>query len=93
MTIQEFQRCIEELYYDRDQQRGIDRTFIWFVEEVGELAREIKDSRDPQRLKEEIADVFAWLSTIASLLRIDLEDAASIYATGCPKCQQTPCTC
>lgn len=93
MTIKEFQTQIERLYYERDEARGVDKTFLWFVEEVGELAREVKKRQDPQRLKEEIADVLAWLSTVASLLDIDLETAAAIYAEGCPKCHQTPCDC
>lgn len=94
MTIQKFQEQIEAIYYERDAERGIPLTFTWFVEEVGELAKEIrKCPRDVDRLREELADVFAWLSTLASLLGISLEDAAEIYADGCPKCSSTPCEC
>lgn len=94
MEISEFQKLIEEIYFDRDFARGIDRTFVWFAEEVGELAAEIrKDESKPDRLKEEFADVLAWLTTLASLLEIDLEDAAEYYASGCPKCGKTPCVC
>ena len=94
MTIQKFQKQIEDIYFTQDSTRGIPLTFTWFVEEVGELAKEIR--RQPQnieRLREEFADVFAWLSTLASLLNISLEDAAQIYADGCPKCNATPCQC
>ena len=94
MTIQKFQQQIETIYLERDAERGVPLTFTWFVEEVGELAKEIrKEPRDIGRLREEFADVFAWLSTLASLLGIALEDAASIYAGGCPKCNATPCKC
>ncbi len=94
MTIQEFQKQIEDIYYERDSERGVPLTFTWFVEEVGELAKEIrKQPQDMVRLREEFADVFAWLSTLASLLDISLEDAASIYGEGCPKCNATPCKC
>lgn len=94
MTIQKFQQQIEAIYYNRDVERGVPLTFTWFVEEVGELAKEIrKEPRDMDRLREEFADVLAWLSTLASLLEISLEDAASIYADGCPKCNATPCRC
>ena len=94
MIFQEFQKLIEEIYFERDAQRGVEGTFVWFTEEVGELAREIRrQDRNMDRLRAEFADVFAWLSTLASLLRIDLQDAAQIYANGCPKCLQTPCTC
>ena len=94
MTIQNFQKQIEAIYYTRDAARGVPLNFTWFVEEVGELAKEIrKQPQDLERLREEFADVFAWLATLASLLGIDLEDAAHIYAEGCPKCSATPCAC
>ena len=89
-----FQTIIENTYYDRDAARGVDRTFTWFVEEVGELAKEIRqDPRDKQRLTEEMSDVLAWLTTLASLLGISMVDCARRYADGCPKCGQTPCAC
>ncbi len=94
MTIEKFQKQIEDIYFTRDAARGVSLTFTWFVEEVGELAKEIrKQPQDTQRLREEFADVLAWLSTLASLLNISLEDAAQIYADGCPKCDATPCRC
>lgn len=94
MTIQKFQQQIEAIYFKKDAERGVPLTFTWFVEEVGELAKEIrKEPHDKDRLREELADVFAWLSTLASLLGISLEDAANIYAEGCPKCIGTPCRC
>ena len=94
MTIEAFQKQIEAIYYTRDEARGVPLTFTWFVEEVGELAKEIrKQPQDMERLREEFADVFAWLATLASLLNISLEDAAQIYAEGCPKCKDTPCDC
>ena len=94
MTIQNFQKQIEEIYYQRDAERGVPLTFTWFVEEVGELAKEIrKQPQDVERLREEFADVLAWLSTLASLLGISLEDAEQIYAEGCPKCNAIPCDC
>ncbi len=89
-----FQQIIESTYYDRDSARGVDGTFTWFVEEVGELAKEIRrDPRDRQRLTEELSDVLAWLTTLASLLGIPMADCARRYARGCPKCGQTPCEC
>ena len=94
MTIEKFQKQIEDIYFTRDFARGIPLTFTWFVEEVGELAKELrKEPQNSERLREEFADVLAWLSTLASLLNISLEDAAEIYADGCPKCDATPCKC
>ena len=93
MKISEFQKLIEDIYFDKDSQRGLMGTFAWFVEEVGELAHELRSGGDMGRLQEEFADVLAWLSTLASLADVDLEEAARKYGQGCPKCHRTPCTC
>lgn len=93
MTIAEFQEIIRRTYHDRDAGRGTAATFMWLVEEVGELARALQDS-DPEALREEFADVLAWLTTLASIAGIDLEDAAAErYGEGCPKCRRIPCVC
>lgn len=91
-TLAGFQRTIEDLYGSRDRSRGVDGTFLWFVEEVGELARALK-GEDAQNLREEFADVLAWLATLASLAGVDLAGAAQKYARGCPRCGATPCDC
>ena len=93
MKISEFQKLIEDIYFDKDSQRGLMGTFAWFVEEVGELSRELRSGRNVEKLRDEFADVLAWLSTLASLADIDLEEAAGKYSQGCPKCHQTPCVC
>lgn len=96
MRISEFQKRIEEIYLERDSARGMEGTFVWFVEEVGELARDLMRPRDAdgKNLREEFADVLAWLSTLASIAGVDLESAArEKYEKGCPKCHATPCRC
>ena len=92
MTITEFQRLIRDTYFDKDSRRGKDGTFRWLVEETGELARAVRKG-DRDNLKEEFADVFAWLASLASLEGIDLEAACAKYAKGCPKCHSRPCIC
>ena len=91
-TIRDFQRRIEAAYLERDRKRGLTGTFLWFVEEVGELARALK-TEDRDNLKEEFGDVLAWLSTLASLAGVDLEEAASAYREGCRACGASPCKC
>ncbi len=93
MKISEFQKLIEDIYFEKDSQRGLMGTFAWFVEEVGELSRELRSHRDDVKLREEFADVLAWLSTLASVAGIDLEEAAEKYSQGCPKCRRIPCVC
>jgi len=86
------QRTIRDTYLDRDVARGLDGTFRWLVEEVGELARAIRDG-DPAALEHETADVLAWLASVANLAGVDLAAAAARYADGCPRCGATPCRC
>lgn len=88
-----FQQLIESIYLERDRDRGIPGTLLWFVEEVGELVRAIR-RKERQNLEEEFADVYAWLATLASLHGIDLERIArQKYSGGCPRCRATPCAC
>jgi NTP pyrophosphatase (non-canonical NTP hydrolase) len=92
VTFAEFQRQIELTYGARDRARGVDATFRWLVEEVGELARSLREG-DPGRLEEEVSDVLAWTATVASLAGVDVARAAGRYAAGCPKCRAAPCAC
>jgi NTP pyrophosphatase (non-canonical NTP hydrolase) len=91
-TLREFQRRIEDVYGARDRTRGLAGTFLWFVEEVGELSRAVRTG-EPAEMREEFGDVLAWLATCASLAGVDLEDAAAAYAAGCKTCGGTPCGC
>jgi NTP pyrophosphatase (non-canonical NTP hydrolase) len=94
LSIAEFQDLIERTFGKKDRERGLSGTFMWFTEEVGELARALKRGEpDRENLREEFADVFAWLSTLASIAGIDLAEAASRYAAGCPRCKKIPCAC
>ncbi|NNM87266.1 MAG: nucleotide pyrophosphohydrolase [Phycisphaerae bacterium] len=74
MTIEEFQRHIHDKYSARDKQRGGAATFVWFIEEVGELASALGGT-DRVNLEEEFADVLAWLCTLANIKDIDLAAA------------------
>ncbi|MCJ7693201.1 MAG: hypothetical protein MUO22_07280 [Sedimentisphaerales bacterium] len=84
MRIAEFQRLIAEKYEKRDRQRGIPATFMWFIEEVGELATALA-GKDSENKQEEFADVFAWLCTLANISNVDLEKACEKYTSGPPK--------
>jgi len=92
MELVELQRSIRETYGERDAARGVDGTFRWFIEEVGELARTVRHD-DPAARRHEVSDVLAWLCSVADLLGVDVDEAASRYANGCPKCGGKPCRC
>ena len=81
MKIEEFQKFISERYETRDRQRGTPATFMWFVEEVGELATALA-GKDQANKDEEFADVFAWLCTLANINDVDLSEAVSKYTSG-----------
>ena len=45
-------------------------------------------------LREEFADVMAWLITIANIVEVDVSDAITQkYGSGCPGCKNFVCDC
>ncbi|HEU4526848.1 MAG TPA: MazG nucleotide pyrophosphohydrolase domain-containing protein [Actinomycetota bacterium] len=92
MEISELQATLRRAYYQRDAKRGPDATFRWLTEEVGELAKALRRG-DQDELELEFSDVLAWLASLANLSGVDLEQAMTRYADGCPKCGRSPCTC
>jgi NTP pyrophosphatase (non-canonical NTP hydrolase) len=93
VSLDDFQRLIRRMYLEKDAARGIDGTFMWLMEEVGELAAALRDG-SPDEQAEEFADVLAWLTTIANVAGVDLAEAVQRkYGTGCPGCGQFVCSC
>ncbi|MCC6659410.1 MAG: nucleotide pyrophosphohydrolase [Phycisphaerales bacterium] len=87
LTFAAFQALIRDRYHATDSARGTPGTFMWLIEEIGELATALQDNasgRAPtpeQRanLAEEFADVIAWLTTLANVNGVDLEVALRKY--------------
>lgn len=93
MTLSQLQKLIRETYGAKDSRRGVEGTFMWFMEEVGELSAALRSGSDEERAAE-FADVLAWLATLANTVGVDLEAAIHAkYGTGCPGCGRIPCTC
>ncbi len=93
VSIDDFQKLIRKMYFEKDAARGVEGTFMWLMEEIGELSSALR-SDDRQNLSEEFADVLAWLATIANVCDIDLAQAvAEKYGNGCPGCQKLVCLC
>jgi NTP pyrophosphatase (non-canonical NTP hydrolase) len=86
------QDSIRRTYLERDAARGVDGTFRWLVEEVGELARAIRHDEQAARVHE-VGDVIAWVLSVANLTGVDAEEAVARYANGCPRCGRSPCRC
>jgi len=81
MEISKFQQWISDKYEERDRQRGTPATFMWFIEEVGELATALA-GHDQANKDEEFADVLAWLCTLANINDVDLQKACEKYIEG-----------
>jgi NTP pyrophosphatase (non-canonical NTP hydrolase) len=93
LTLGQLQERIREQFGAKDARRGVEGTFMWFMEEVGELAAALR-SGPKDELAAEFADVLAWLATLANVAQIDLDAAVEAkYGRGCPKCERTPCVC
>ena len=92
MDLERFQRLMRDTYGARDRERGTAGAVAWLAEEVGELAQAVRKGTPDQQLVE-LADVLAWLASIADQLGLSLDEAAQRYAAGCPRCAQTPCGC
>lgn len=94
MTLHELQDLIRETFGAKDGQRGVSGTFMWFMEEVGELAEALRGKHSPEAVAAEFADCLAWLATLANIANVDLEEAVrNKYGTGCPECERIPCAC
>jgi len=74
LKISDAQELIRKKYFDRDSARGLFATYTWFIEEVGELAEALIE-KDKESIEEEIADVLAWLLSIANLVDVDVQKA------------------
>lgn len=93
MRVREFQQHIGALYLEKDKRRSVHGTFLWLMEEVGELAEAVRRG-EREKLAEEMADVAAWLASVANLLEVDLEDAVRAkYPEKCARCGAKPCAC
>src|SRR5919202_6453011 len=92
-SLAQLQQLIRDTYDAKDRRRGVEGTFMWFMEEVGELSAALRGGSDRERA-EEFADVLAWLATLANVVGVDLEAAVRAkYGGGCPGCRQSPCAC
>ena len=89
----QLQGLIHDTYGAKDSRRGVEGTFMWFMEEVGELSAALRGGSPAERAAE-FADVLAWLATLANIAGVDLEAAVTAkYGGGCPGCQRSPCVC
>jgi NTP pyrophosphatase (non-canonical NTP hydrolase) len=93
-TLTQLQHLIGDTFGDKDARRGVEGTFMWFIEEVGELSEALRGRRSLPETSAEFADVLAWLATLANIAGVNLDEAiAAKYGAGCPTCGRVPCAC
>ncbi len=93
MEIRNFQEMIGKIYIKRDRERGKEKTMLWVVEEIGELSQAVR-KEDIPAIREELADVFAWLVSLANLYNIDIENEIKRKYPGyCIRCGRAVCEC
>ena len=108
VSLESFQKLIHNMYFEKDESRGVPATFMWLMEEVGELSSALRETTPEEQkrvsseefekrrsnLEEEFADVLAWLATIANVVEVDLGAAINRkYGSGCPSCHELICIC
>jgi NTP pyrophosphatase (non-canonical NTP hydrolase) len=93
VSLADFQQLIRRMYHEKDVARGVEGTFMWLMEEIGELATALRSGSHEERVGE-FADVLAWLTTIANVAGVDLTEAVlQKYGAGCPGCGRFVCSC
>ena len=93
-TLTQLQQLIRDTFGAKDARRGVEGTFMWFMEEVGELAEALRGQHSHAETSAEFADVLAWLLTLANIAGVNLDEAMALkYGSGCPYCKKVPCTC
>lgn len=94
MDIGEAQDLIRRIYLERDKERGMERTLLRTFQELAELSDALSKERPTEEIEAEVADVFAWVISIANLLEMDLGKALlNKYNDACSRCRKVPCEC
>ena len=83
MELNELQDLMENLYGREDRNRGLPSTVAWLCEEVGELAQAVRKGSQKDQLHE-LADVLAWLASLANQLDLSLDMAMQRYVENPP---------
>lgn len=93
MDTRDAQDLMKRVYFEKDKERGVQGTILRTFEELGELSEAIREKKR-EDIEGELADVFAWLCSLANLLDTDLSEALlGKYPDACSKCGKSPCIC
>ncbi|MER3417174.1 MAG: nucleotide pyrophosphohydrolase [Gemmataceae bacterium] len=92
-SLSHMQELIRRRYGAKDAARGLEGTYLWLIAECGELAAAIRHGQLCS-MRQELADVLAWLLSLANVAGVNLEEAfVAKYGQACPGCGQDTCVC
>lgn len=80
-SLRDIQADLAETCKERGwDKKSVERVFLYLTEELGELAKEVRNQEDPakanrENLELELADVFNYLLELANRFDIDLTEA------------------
>ena len=101
VTLYDWQLMFREIYFEQHARReDLDQLGYHLVEELGEVAREVR-SRNFDACKLETADVFSWLLSLGTKAGegimgelFSIEDVLwRVYQGVCKRCRAMPCSC
>ena len=92
-SLAKWQRLFERIYGNVNKVAGREKIWLHLLEEIGDVSKAQRRKR-MKTIKEELADVFAWLCSLSNLLGIDLDEIVSkTYPGKCDVCKKTTCIC
>lgn len=101
-SLGDHQKNLAHVYGETNREQGIENAINRLFSEVAEITLLVAGLKHAGSRAEkiqweyakEIADVFAWIMAVATILEVDAQDATmNMYDRGCPECFGIPCTC
>ena len=102
-TMRDFQELVRDIYFENDSQHQVAGVFLWFMTEVCEMSKELRDycgslERDDikfsqENLEMEFGDVLVFLMSLMNLTGVNVVNVVERFKDGCPKCKGNPCKC
>lgn len=92
-SLPEWQNMFADIYGRVNKIAGREKCWLHVLEELGEVSAAFRLKR-PEYLRDELADVFAWLCAFCNGSKINLESALlGLYPGQCNACGQRKCKC
>lgn len=88
-----WQEMFSRIYGNINKIKTKQAIWLHFFEELAEVSRELRHG-NVEKVREESADVFAWLMAFCTKLGIDIDEVTwRTYPGECNVCHEEKCTC